>query len=58
MAGDRDQFDVSLEDSVLLAEVELMTDLIVAATSSAGPMSPREIDEALGLAIPRPRAAE
>ena len=53
-----DQFDVSLEDSVLLAEVELMADLIVAASSSDAPMSPQQIDEALGLAIPRPRAAE
>ena len=53
-----DQFDVSLEDSVLLAEVELMADVIVAAAASEGPMSPRDIDEVLGVAVPSPRAGE
>ena len=36
-----DQFDVSLEDSDLLGEVELTTNLIIAAS---------EIDEILGVA--------
>ena len=45
----RDQFDVSLEDTELLSEVELMTSLMIAATESVEPLSPEEIDEVLGV---------
>ena len=45
-----DQFDVSLEDSDLLGEVELTTDLIIAATESDLPLSTAEIDRLLGIA--------
>ena len=44
-----DPFDVSLEDSDLLREVELTTNLIVAATASDGPLPVEEIDRILGV---------
>ncbi|UMG91086.1 hypothetical protein [Nocardioides sp. TF02-7] len=44
-----DQFDVTLEDSDLLVEVELTTNLIVAATASDGPLPVEEIDRILGI---------
>ena len=44
-----DKFDVSLEDSDLLEEVELTTSLIIAATESDAPLSAEEIDRLLGL---------
>jgi hypothetical protein len=46
-----DQLDVPLEDSELLAEVELTTNLIIAATESDAKMSQREIDRLLGLVV-------
>lgn len=45
----RDQFDVTLEDDELMAEVELTTSLIIAATASDGPLSQAEIDAILGV---------
>lgn len=48
-----DQFDVTLEDSDLLGEVELTTNLIIAASESDEPLSVDEIDQILGVA-PRP----
>ena len=45
-----DQFDVTLEDSDLLGEVELTTNLIIAATESDQPLSTAELDRILGLA--------
>ena len=44
-----DQFDVTLEDSDLLGEVELTTNLIIAATESDQPLSTDEIDRILGI---------
>ena len=44
-----DQFDVSLEDGDLLREVELTTNLIIAATESDGPLSAEDIDAILGV---------
>jgi hypothetical protein len=44
-----DQFDVSLEDAELLREVELTTNLIIAASESDGDLSQDEIDSILGL---------
>ena len=44
-----DQLDVPLEDAELLAEVELTTNLIIAATESESELSQREIDRLLGL---------
>ena len=44
-----DQFDVTLEDSDLLGEVELTTNLIIAASESDEPLTVDEIDRILGL---------
>lgn len=44
-----DQFDVTLEDADLLGEVELTTNLIVAASESDEHLSTAEIDEILGV---------
>ena len=42
-------FDVSLEDSDLLGEVELTTNLIIAASETDDHLSDAEIDEILGV---------
>jgi hypothetical protein len=52
-----DQFDVSLEDAELLREVELTTNLIIAASESDEPLSAEEIDEILGV-IPHARRGD
>ena len=44
-----DQFDVTLEDVDLLGEVELTTNLIIAASEADDRLSPAEIDEILGV---------
>ena len=44
-----DQFDVSLEDADLLGEVELTTNLIIAASESDDPLSSSQIDQILGV---------
>jgi len=44
-----DQFDVTLEDADLLGEVELTTNLIVAASESDEHLSTAEIDQILGV---------
>jgi hypothetical protein len=44
-----DQFDVSLEDADLLGEVELTTNLIIAASESEEHLSVGQIDEILGV---------
>ena len=49
-----DQFDVTLEDSDLLGEVELTTNLIIAASESDDHLSETQIDEILGV-VPDPR---
>mgnify|MGYP000942802395 FL=1 len=49
-----DQFDVTLEDSDLLGEVELTTNLIIAASESDDHLSEDQIDEILGV-VPTPR---
>ncbi|NPC98945.1 hypothetical protein [Nocardioides sp. zg-DK7169] len=45
----RDQFDVTLEDSDLLGEVELTTNLIIAASESEDHLSDAQIDTILGI---------
>lgn len=49
-----DQFDVTLEDADLLGEVELTTNLIIAASEADDHLSDAEIDEILGV-VPAPR---
>jgi hypothetical protein len=41
--------DVELQDEELQQEIELVADLVVAASGSDGPLSQVEIDQALGL---------
>ena len=50
-----DQFDVTLEDADLLGEVELTTNLIIAASESEDHLSADEIDQILGV-VPQPPA--
>jgi hypothetical protein len=45
-----DQFDVTLEDQDLLREVELTTNLIIAASETDEHLSLEEIDAILGVA--------
>ena len=45
-----DQFDVTLEDQDLLREVELTTNLIIAASETDEHLSLEEIDQILGVA--------
>jgi hypothetical protein len=52
-----DQFDVTLEDSDLLREVELTTNLIIAAREAEEPLSLEEIDRILGV-VPHPRTGD
>jgi hypothetical protein len=44
-----DQLNVPLEDSELLAEVELTTNLIIAASESDSSLPQHEVDRLLGL---------
>jgi len=52
--GVHDQFDVTLEDADLLGEVELTTNLIIAASEADDHMTTAEIDRILGV---RPKAS-
>lgn len=44
-----DQLDVAVHDSEVLAEIEMMTNLIIATSESEGPLSQGKIDEILGV---------
>ena len=46
-----DQLNVPLEDAELLAEVELTTNLIIAASESDSSLPQNEIDRLLGLDV-------
>jgi hypothetical protein len=52
VSGVADQFDVTLEDADLLGEVEITTNLIIAASESAGPLTQEQIDAILGIDAP------
>ena len=52
-----DQFDVTLEDADLLGEVELTTNLIIAASESDDHLSAGQIDAVLGV-VPEPRQSD
>jgi hypothetical protein len=52
-----DQFDVTLEDADLLGEVELTTNLIIAASEADDHLSAAQIDQILGIAPDQPRAS-
>ena len=47
-----DKLDVQLEDAELLAEVELTTNLIIAATEAESPFAQDELDRLLGIVSP------
>ena len=53
----RDQFDGNLEDSDLLEEIELVTNLIVAATEADKHLTQQQVDDILGV-IPHPRTGD
>lgn len=44
-----DILDVGLDDNELNSEIDLLTDLMLLASESAGPLDPGTIDEALGI---------
>ena len=50
-----DQLDVNVHDTEVLAEIEMMTNLIIATTESDGPLPQGQIDEILGV-VDLPRA--
>jgi len=52
-----DQFEVNLQDEDLLAEVELVTNLIVAATEVDERLTRKQVDDILGV-IPHPRSGD
>jgi hypothetical protein len=47
-----DQLNVPLEDAELLAEVELTTNLIIAASEADADLPQDEVDRLLGLDLP------
>jgi hypothetical protein len=49
-----DQLDVAVHDSEVLAEIEMMTNLIIATSESDGPLPQPQIDEILGVAEDSP----
>jgi hypothetical protein len=55
-----DQLDVTVHDSEVLAEIEMMTKLIIATSESDAPLPQSRIDELLGVvpSIPRARQPE
>jgi hypothetical protein len=52
-----DQLNVPLEDSELLAEVELTTNLIIAATEADCALPQEEVDRLLGVVASPPGAS-
>jgi hypothetical protein len=44
-----DQLDVNVQDAEVLAEIEMMTNLIIATSDSEGPLPQQRIDEILGV---------
>ena len=52
-----DQFDINLEDEVLLEEVELVTHLMVATIATDDPLTKDQIDKLLGV-VPEPRTGD
>lgn len=44
-----DQLDVTVQDIEVLAEIEMMTNLIIATSESDGPLPQGQIDDILGV---------
>jgi ribosomal protein S3AE len=53
-----DQLDVRVHDSDVLAEIEMMTRLIIAASEHDAPLPQALIDELLGITPTLPRARQ
>jgi hypothetical protein len=53
-----DRLDVTVHDSDVLAEIEILTNLIIATSESDKPLSQRRIDEILGVIVSIPRARQ
>ena len=53
-----DQLDVTVHDSEVLAEIAMMTRLIIATSESDAPLPQSRIDELLGLTTTIPRARQ
>lgn len=51
-----DQLDVSVQDTEVLLEIEMMTNLIIATSDSDDPLPQVRIDEILGVIPIIPRA--
>ena len=51
-----DQLDITVQDTEVLAEIEMMTNLIIATSESEGPLPQGRIDEILGVQAGVPRA--
>jgi hypothetical protein len=51
-----DQFDFSLTDDELMAEVELLTQVIIVASESDARLTPEQVDAALGIVRPEDEA--
>jgi hypothetical protein len=50
-----DEFDVAVHDAEALAEIELLTNLIIATSEQVGRLSQAQIDEILGVSTgPQP----
>jgi hypothetical protein len=52
-----DQFELTLIDNELLTELELITDLMIAANSSASSLSTQTIDGILSVVPVKPRSS-
>ncbi len=44
-----DQLDVNVQDTEVLDEIEMMTNLIIATSESQGPLTQAQIDAILGI---------
>ncbi len=53
-----DSFDVAVHDAEALAEIEMLTNLIIATSEHEGRLPQDRIDEILGVAPPRVAACE
>jgi len=51
-----DQLDVTVQDTEVLDEIEMMTNLIIATSEADGPLPQGRIDEILGVTPNVPRA--
>ncbi|MDP9444094.1 MAG: hypothetical protein M3P83_06995 [Actinomycetota bacterium] len=47
-----DRLDVQMHDSDVLDEIEMTSDLMIAASEAAGPLSQDQIDLILGISSP------